>query len=100
MMPPPQVAQACILSATNGSQFHRFSLKLTMPPKDSTKAQLLEGRANLRRMIQEIPLTDEEMSAVEDGIAALDNLTDKLADTPTPDGRTPKQLVQITRQRN
>jgi hypothetical protein len=28
-------------------------------------------------------LTDEEMSAVEDGIAALDNLTDKLAYTPT-----------------
>lgn len=66
-------------------------------PKDSTKAQLLEGRANLRRMMQEIPLTDEERSAVEDGIAALNNLTDKLADTPTPDGRTPKQLVQITR---
>ena len=44
----------------------------------------LEGRANLRRMIQEIPLTDEEMPAVGDGIAALDNLTDKLADTPTP----------------
>ncbi len=66
-------------------------------PKDSTKAQLLEGRANLQQMMQEIPLTDEERSAVDDGIAALSNLTDKLANTPTPDGRTPKQLVQITR---
>jgi Phage integrase family len=69
-------------------------------PKDSTKAQLLEGRANLRRMMQEIPLTDEERSAVEDGIDALNNLTNKLVDTPTPDGRTPKQLVRITRTRN
>jgi len=67
-------------------------------PKDSSKAQLLEGRANLLRMMQEIPLTDEEKSAVEDGIVALNNLTDKLVDTPTPDGRTPKQLVQITRE--
>jgi integrase len=64
-------------------------------PKDSSKAQLLEGRANLQRMMEEIPLTDEERSAVEDGIASLNSLTNKLADIPTPDGRTPKQLVQI-----
>jgi len=43
-------------------------------PKNSSKAQLLEGRANLLRMMQEIPLTDEEKSAVEDGIAALNSL--------------------------
>lgn len=69
-------------------------------PKDSSKAQLLEGRANLLRMMQEIPLSDEEKSAVEDGIAALESLTKKLADVPAPDGRTPKQLVQITKERN
>jgi hypothetical protein len=69
-------------------------------PKDSSKAQLLEGRANLLRMMQEIPLTDEEKSAVEDGIAALNSLTTRLADIPAPDGRTPKQLVQITNERN
>jgi hypothetical protein len=68
-------------------------------PKNSSKALLLEGRTNLLRMMQEVPLTDEEKSAVEDGIAALNSLTIKLADTPTPDGRTPKQLVQITKQR-
>jgi integrase len=68
-------------------------------PKDSSKAQLLEGRANLLRMMQEIPLTDEEKSAVEDGIAALNSLTNKLSDIPAPDGRTPKQLVQITNER-
>jgi integrase len=68
-------------------------------PKDSSKAQLLEGRANLLRMMQEIPLTDEEKLAVEDGIAALNRLSKKLADIPAPDGRTPKQLVQITKER-
>ena len=67
-------------------------------PKDSTKALLVEGKGNLLRMLQEIPLTDEEKSAVEDGIIALGTLADSLADIPTPDGRTPKELVQITQQ--
>lgn len=44
-------------------------------PKVSTKALFLEGRANLQRMMQEIPLTDEEKSAVKDGIDALNKLT-------------------------
>jgi len=69
-------------------------------PKDSSKALLLEGQLNLVRMMQEIPLTEDERSAVEDGITALKNLTNKLADVPTPDGRTPKQLVQITNERS
>src|SRR4029077_6554234 len=54
-------------------------------PKDSSKALLLEGQLNLARMMQEIPLTDDERSAVEDGIAALSSLTNKLADIPAPD---------------
>ena len=66
-------------------------------PKDSTKGLLLEGRTNLLRMMQEIPLSDEERSVVEDGVAALGTLTEKLADIPTPDGRLPTQLVQITK---
>jgi hypothetical protein len=52
-----------------------------------------------RQPLEEIPLTDEEKSAVEDGIAALNSLTTRLADIPAPDGRTPKQLVQITNER-
>jgi len=66
-------------------------------PKDSTKGLLLEGRTNLLRMMQEIPLSDEERSAVEDGVAALGKLTERLAQTPSPDARTPKQLIQITK---
>ncbi|WP_431777035.1 hypothetical protein [Streptomyces cucumeris] len=39
-----------------------------------------------------IPLTEDEQAAVDDGQAALDRLLDRLADTPTPAGPTPRQL--------
>jgi len=61
-------------------------------PKDSSKAQLLEARANLQKMCVMIPLTDDEQAAVDDGDAALSRLLDRLADTPTPAGPTPRQL--------
>ena len=62
-------------------------------PKDSTKAQLLEAKDNLQRMLAAIPLTDDERAAVDDGQDALDKLLDRLADTPAPDGSTPRQLA-------
>jgi integrase len=58
-------------------------------PKDSGRAQLLEAKANLQRMFTEIPLTEEERAAVEDGQAAVDRLLDRLAHVPTPAGPTP-----------
>jgi integrase len=61
-------------------------------PKGSTRAQLLEGKANLVHMLQEIPLSEEERAAVEDGIEAMENLCQQLADVPTPAGPTPHQL--------
>lgn len=62
-------------------------------PKGSTQAQLLEGKANLLHMLQEIPLSEEERAAVEDGIEAMEQLCRQLADVPTPAGPTPNQLV-------
>lgn len=62
-------------------------------PKDSTKAQLLEGRGNLQRMLATIPLTEDERAAVDDGSAALDRLLERLADVPTPSGPTPRELA-------
>jgi len=41
---------------------------------------------------QEIPLTDDECAAVDDGLAALEQLCPGLADVPTPAGPTPRQL--------
>jgi integrase len=61
-------------------------------PKGSSQAQLLEGKANLLRMLQEIPLSEEERAAVEDGIEAMAKLCRQLADIPTPAGPTPNQL--------
>lgn len=61
-------------------------------PKGSSCAQVLEGKANLLRMLQEIPLTEDERAAVEDGVQAFDRLEAKLADVPTPAGPTPRQL--------
>ena len=69
-------------------------------PKDSTAALLLEGRTHLLRLLQETPLGEAEQAAVEDGVAAYENLLSKLSDVPTPAGPTLRQLgaglVQIT----
>jgi integrase len=62
-------------------------------PKGSTRAQLLEGKASLQRMLQEIPLTDDERAAVEEGVAAHEQLLAKLVDVPTPAGPTPRELT-------
>ena len=61
-------------------------------PKDSTKAQLLEAKDNLQRMLASIPLTDDERAAVDDGHTAVTALLDRLADVPTPAGPTPREL--------
>jgi integrase len=61
-------------------------------PKASTKGQLLEAKDNLQRMLIEIPLTEVEWAAVEDGGEAVAHLLDRLADVPTPAGRTPREL--------
>jgi len=61
-------------------------------PKDSSKAQLIEAKTNLQRMLTAIPLTDDERAAVDDGQAALEKLLERLADMPTPAGPTPREL--------
>jgi integrase len=61
-------------------------------PKGSSLEQIVEGKANLLRMKQELSLTEEEVAAVDDGLAALDTLQQRLADVPTPAGPTPRQL--------
>jgi hypothetical protein len=63
-------------------------------PKGSTAALCLEGKAGLLRLKQEIPLTDAEAAAVEDGVTAFDKLLAQLADVPTPAGPTPRALDQ------
>ena len=61
-------------------------------PKNSSKGQLLEAKDNLQRMLANIPLTDDERAAVDDGQTALDKLLERLVDVPTPAGSTPRQI--------
>lgn len=62
-------------------------------PKESTRAQILEGKANLLRLRQEIPLTEPEVAAVDEGVTAYEKLLESLAGVPAPDGQTRRQLV-------
>ncbi len=61
-------------------------------PKGSTASALLEGKSNLLRMRQDIPLSEGELAALDDGVSALESLLSRLANVPTPAGPTPLQL--------
>jgi integrase len=63
-------------------------------PKGSSLEQIIEGKTNLLRMKQELTLTDEEVTAVDDGLKALEALQKKLVDVPTPSGPTPSQIQE------
>lgn len=54
-------------------------------PKSSSEAHCLEGKQNLLKLLQEIPLTEDEQAAVEEGIEAMNKLIFKLKDVATPD---------------
>lgn len=44
------------------------------------------------KMLANIPLTDDERAAVDDGQTALDQLLERLTDVPAPAGPTPRQI--------
>jgi integrase len=61
-------------------------------PKTATAEQLVEGKANLVRMLEFVSLTEEEKLLVTEGIDLHQVLIEKLADVPTPVGLTPREL--------
>jgi hypothetical protein len=61
-------------------------------PKGSAAALFLEGKQNLLRLQQQMPLSEAEATAVEDGVEAFERLLTQLANTPTPAGPTPREL--------
>ena len=63
-------------------------------PKEAATPLLVEGKIGLLRLKQDIPLTEAEVAAVDDGVAAFDKLLTHLADVPTPAGPTPRQLEE------
>ena len=65
-------------------------------PKESSWGQLLEAKSNLLRLLQEVPIAEEERAAIDGDLAALDRLVKRLADQPTPSGQTPKELSALS----
>lgn len=61
-------------------------------PKTGTMEQLIEGKANLVRMLEFVRLTEDEKLLVTEGIELHQALIEKLADVPTPAGPTPREL--------
>jgi integrase len=53
-------------------------------PKESSQADLIASKTGMIRMLQEIPLTDDERAAVDGDKAAIERLLDRLETTPTP----------------
>jgi len=61
-------------------------------PGESDLVQLMAAKANILRLKQELPLTDDEKAVVDGDVIAIERLTKKLADHPTPSGQTPTEL--------
>ena len=52
-------------------------------PKESDRGVFLQTRDGLLKLLQEIPLSDEERAAVDGDVQALDRLLERLSDVPT-----------------
>ena len=68
--------------------------------KESTRAQILEAKANLLRLRQEIPLSEPELAAVEQGLAAYEKLIANLVDVPTPDRLHQIEAAPVMKERS
>ena len=66
-------------------------------PKESARIQALEANGNLSRMLQEIPLREEERAAIEDGAEAMAKLASGLRNMAAPDGRTPGEIAAFAK---
>lgn len=61
-------------------------------PKQSNAGQLLSIKDGVEQMLEQLDLTDDERVALEGDRDALTALAQRLSDTPTPAGPTPKEL--------
>ncbi len=61
-------------------------------PKQTSAGQVISVRDGIDRMLETVDLTDDERAALEGDREALEALAQRLADTPTPAGPTPRAL--------
>jgi hypothetical protein len=54
-------------------------------PKESSRADLITSKTGMIRMLEEIPLIDDERAAVEGDQKAIDRLLQQLENTRMPD---------------
>jgi len=64
-------------------------------PKQTSQSQWQQTQTHLLRMREAIPLTDEMVAAIDDGLEAIQGLLDRLADTPALSGETPRDLGTV-----
>ena len=64
-------------------------------PKEEDRGLWLQTRDGLLKMLQEIPLSDEERAAVDGDVQALDRLLERLSEVPTPGERHSRDLPMI-----
>jgi hypothetical protein len=65
---------------------------LAAPVRELARWLGRRGMPGVEQMLEQLDLTDEERQALEGDREALTGLAQRLADTPTPAGPTPKQL--------
>ncbi|WP_329375990.1 hypothetical protein [Streptomyces sp. NBC_01483] len=71
---------------------------LTVPPrrryvpKTPSRGQLIAVKDGIDQMLEQLDLTDDEREALEGDREAVTALAERLADTPTPVGPTPRDL--------
>lgn len=63
--------------------------------KQTSQAQWQQTQTHLLRIREAIPLTNEMLAAIDDGLEAVQGLLDRLADTPALSGETPRDLGTV-----
>jgi len=64
-------------------------------PKESDRGLWLQTRDGLLKLLQEIPLSDEERAAVDGDVQALSRLLERLSEVPTPSECQRQELPMI-----
>jgi len=65
-------------------------------PKESARGPWLETRDGFLKMLQEIPLSDEERAAVDGDVEALNRLLEHLNEVPPPGNMQQPAIQQST----
>ncbi|MCQ9183510.1 tyrosine-type recombinase/integrase [Streptomyces sp. IBSBF 2953] len=61
-------------------------------PKESTRGQLLAVKDGITQMLEQVDLTEAEHDALDDDLAAITGLAERLTDVPIPAGPTPREM--------